>query len=136
MSQFQVPQFIETEAKIVGPLTIRQFLYIGVAGLLSFFFFFILKAWLWIILTIIMGTAALALAFIKYSGRPLTVILKSALFYVWKPKLYLWQREEAKLQMPTLPKIPTAPTAGGPTSKLKNLWLSLTTKQPPIKPRG
>ena len=47
--QFQVPQFIETEDKIVGPLTLRQFLYIGAAGLLSFLLFFVLKIWFWFI---------------------------------------------------------------------------------------
>ena len=33
--QFQVPQFIETEDKVVGPLTLRQFMYIAGAGAAS-----------------------------------------------------------------------------------------------------
>ncbi len=31
--RFQVPQFIETETKIVGPFTLKQFLYIALGSL-------------------------------------------------------------------------------------------------------
>ena len=128
MAQFQVPQFIETESKIIGPLTIRQFIYIGVAGLLSFFLFFILKIFFWAVATILLGLIAMAFAFIKYNGRPLATVLKSAFIYYWNPRLYLWKREEAAAQMPIIPKISAAPET--PVSKLKNLWVGLLTKKP------
>lgn len=118
--QFQVPQFIETEPKIVGPLTLRQFMYVGVAGLLVFFLFFILKPFFWFIIAAIVGLAALALAFGKYRGLRLTIVLKNILFYLWQPKLYLWKREETEQVTPG--------------SKLKNLWLDLITKKPPSPP--
>ena len=38
--QFQVPQFIDVENKIIGPLSLRQFLYLAGAGLISFMLFF------------------------------------------------------------------------------------------------
>lgn len=125
--QFQVPQFIETESKIVGPMTLKQFLYVAAAGLLSFFMFFILKTFAWIVITALIALVAISLAFVKYNGRPLTTILASAVGYLWKPKLYLWQRKEGEvvtLKMPEV-KIP----ATGPVSKVKNLWLKLMTKK-------
>lgn len=131
MAQYQVPQFIETESKIVGPLTIKQFIYIAVAGLISFFLFFVLKFFIWVILTIIVGIIAGAFAFLKYNGRPLPVIMKSAFLYYWNPRLYLWQREEAK---PIAPQIPSLKPAQGP--HLKKTWLNLLTRKPPIKPGG
>lgn|SRR3989344_3537591 len=133
MAQFQVPQFIETESKIVGPLTLKQFLYIAAAGLTCFLLFFVLKFFIWVILTMIIGGLGAAFAFFKYNGRPLPVILKSAFLYYWNPRLYLWQREEAK---PVVPKfqIPTSPET--PASKLKSSWLNLITKKPPTKPGG
>jgi hypothetical protein len=131
MAQFQVPQFIETESKIVGPMTLKQFLYIAAAGLLSFFLFFILKTFVWVIFTALIATIAVSFAFIKYNGRPLTTILMSALGYLWKPKLYLWQRKEAVI-MPKMPEIKMP--ASGPVSKVKSLWLNLITKKPPTKP--
>ncbi len=133
MTQFQVPQFIETESKIVGPLTLKQFLYIAAAGLTSFLLFFVLKFFLWVIVTLIFGSIAAAFAFFKYNGRPLTIILKSAFLYYWNPRLYLWQREDAKAVMPTF-QLPI--TKETPASKLKNTWLNLITKKPPTKPGG
>src|SRR3989344_4575868 len=129
--QFQVPQFIETEAKIVGPLTLKQFGYLGAAGILSFLLFFVLQTWLWFIATAFLGISAAAFAFIKYHGRPLIIILKSALVYAWKPKLYLWQRQEEVFQLPKMPEMATKPT-----SRIKSLWLNLITKKPPINKTG
>ena len=128
MSQYQVPQFIDTETKIVGPLTLKQFLYIGVASLISFFLFFILQIWLWFIITAILGVAAAALAFIKFNGRPLPVIVISMVTYFWKPRMYLWQREEVspKLTGIRLPKTGQIGSAEG-GSALKNLWNKLLT---------
>ena len=37
--QFQTPQFIETENKIIGPLTLKQFFYLAVGFGVSFTFF-------------------------------------------------------------------------------------------------
>ena len=128
MSQFQVPQFIETETKIVGPLTLKQFLYIGVAALTSFFLFFVLQLWLWFIVSAILGTAAAALAFIKFNGRPLPAILKSMVSYLWQPRMYLWQREDAALKLTEiqLPKSGQMSSPEGKTS-IKRLWTKLLT---------
>lgn len=126
MSQFQVPQFIETESKIVGPMTLKQFLYIAAAGLLVFALFFALKTFAWIIATALIATIALSLAFIKYNGRPLPVILKSALLYAWKPKLYLWKKEEVT-GIPQIPEIKVGAPKETPVSKIKNIWLKIQT---------
>lgn len=128
MAQFQVPQFIETEPKIVGPLTLKQFGYIGVAGMLSFFLFFTLRMEIWIVLTVLMGLIACAFAFLKYNGRPFEVMFINAALYIWKPKMYLWQRKDAVAQLPSAPKMPNF--AQQPTSKIKTLWLNMITKQP------
>jgi len=109
--QFQVPQFIETEDKVIGPLTLKQFLYLAAAGAVSFALFFLLKAILWIMITFILGSAAAALAFIKVQGRPLPSILLAALGFYWKPRTYLWQRtaesaETGKAEKLELPKTP------------------------------
>ena len=80
--QFQVPQFVDVEDKIVGPLTLKQFLYIGGAVGLSMLLFFIVKLWLWLILSIFMISGAVALAMIKINGQPLIRIATSAIgFY-------------------------------------------------------
>ncbi len=87
--QFQVPQFIETEDKIVGQLTLRQFIYVAIAFLASFFLLSRLEFWLWVIIAAILWAAALSLAFYKPNGRPMVNFILSAVNYVWNPKIYL-----------------------------------------------
>src|SRR3989344_6090676 len=98
--QFQVPQFIEVEDKIFGPLTFRQFVFI--AGGLGICYV------LWRILPIfvsgplVIGTGALAaaLAFMQYNGRPFIVAIENGFFFLIRSKLYLWNNVQNKT-MPT-----------------------------------
>src|SRR3989344_9132943 len=103
--QFQVPQFIETEDKIIGPLTLKQFLYLGAAGFMVFLLYFILELWLWIIIAGVMLLTSATLAFIKINGRPIIVFLKSALNYVWNPKIYIFKTRAPKPKEIKLPDI-------------------------------
>mgnify|MGYP001607795498 CR=1 FL=1 len=97
--QFQVPQFIDVENKIVGPLTLKQFLYLAAAVIIIFILFLILKIGAWLIFSIIIGGVAAAFAFIKYNGRPLNVFFTSVLNYLWRPRVYIWQKtQEAPLK--------------------------------------
>jgi PrgI family protein len=93
--QFQVPQFIETEDKVVGPLSLRQFMYIGAAGLGSAILYFTVTSWLWLLLTIVLLGAAIGIAFIKIGGRPLGNVLLSGLGFYWRPQTYIWKSEES-----------------------------------------
>jgi len=94
--KFDVPQFIEVEDKIIGPLTLKQFLYLGGgAGLLVILWFF-LKFTLFIILAIPIGIFCGLLAFYKVNGRPFFSFLGSLLKYSSKPNLYLWKKRNKK----------------------------------------
>jgi len=95
--QFQVPQFIETEDKIIGPLTIRQFIYIAVAGGISAILYFVVQTWLWAFLSLLLLSIAISFAFIKIEGRPLAHIAISALSFYWRPQTYVWQPEHPQM---------------------------------------
>lgn len=96
MLNFQVPQFIEVEDKIFGPLTFRQFIYVvGGAGASFMLWVYLPYHWLAIILmTPILGLAFL-LAFYKVNNRSFILILEAAFHYIMTHKLYLWQHKEA-----------------------------------------
>lgn len=130
---FQVPQFIETEDKIVGPLTLKQFLYFAIAGGLLFLLFFFLNFGLWIVFALFIVTIAASFAFIKINGRPLSVAAISAFNFYWKPRFYLWQRE-AEVQKNILEKMPE-PKISQAKSLLDNLWNQLKTSKQPIPQR-
>ena len=94
--QFQIPQFIEVEDKIFGPLTFRQFVYLaggaGAAYLLWRLLPLIISAPL---IASVVGIAA-ALAFFEYNGRPFILALEYGFAYLLHPKLYLWNNERKR----------------------------------------
>lgn len=91
--QFQVPQFIETEDKIVGPLSLRQFMYVAAGVGVSGITYFVLQTWIWAIISVISIGSALAISFVKIEGRPLIKVIEAALNFYWKPQTYIWQPE-------------------------------------------
>ena len=93
--QFQVPQFIETEDKIVGPLTLKQFGYVGVAGLIIFVLRYVFSPLPWLFISGILAILAVGLAFAKVNGRPLITFVAAFMDSVWKPKVYVFSPSPA-----------------------------------------
>lgn len=96
--RYQVPQFIEVENKVIGPFTVRQFIYL-VGGLgMSFIFYTYLP--LYIALLLIAGamSLSLALAFYKVNNKPFIDFLESAFIFYTKNNLYIWKKEEKKIE--------------------------------------
>jgi len=93
--EFPVPKFIEMETKIVGPLTWRQFAFVGTAGVIIFFLYFILKQrfLIFIIISLILGVSAIGFAFLKVGGRPLPSVLINFVFFNVSSKIYTWKRK-------------------------------------------
>ena len=96
--QFQVPQFIDTEDKIVGPFSLKQFAYVGVAGILSAILYFFGQLWLWVIGSIFIFGIALAFAFVRVGGRSFANLVVSAFNFYWKPQTYIWKPEPPAVQ--------------------------------------
>jgi len=144
--QFQVPQFIETEDKIIGPLTIKQFLFIAAAAGLSFMLFFVIKFWLWIMIAMILMVMGLAFAFVKINSQPLIKVTFSAIQFLIRPRLYLWQRETIVKEI-VLPEVKEVKEQSVITKReslkkffsempdIKNLWRDLLTTKNPIPKR-
>lgn len=134
--QYQVPQFIETEDTIIGPVTVQQFVYMLIAGGISFVLYFFFTGFLWVATTIFLFLIAIIFGFVKYNGRPLTAIAFSIFRYFWKPRVYIWKRKEELEAM-------REREAAKKESMLQNLWLRVTTgkeiiggreKMPPKSP--
>lgn len=91
--EYQVPQFIEVEDKIIGPLTLKQFIYIAGAGGLCVIFFVYLPIFLAFLFSApIVGLAA-ALAFYKVNGKSFIEILEAGFNYYTGGKLFLWKHK-------------------------------------------
>ena len=130
MDQFTVPQFIEHEAKIVGPLTFKQFIFIGIAAAICFIFYFTTPFFVFILVTIVVMIGGAALAFLKSGGRSLPLVLKNFFRFSLAPKMYLW-KHKAGLP-PKIMKIAPAPKeiekASVPTVAGKSRLNELSTK--------
>ena len=120
MANFQVPQFIDIEDKIVGPLTLKQFGFLAAAFFVSFGFFFILQFYLWVVITVFVSALSAGLAFTKVAGRSLLDYLISGLAFYWKPRVYLWQHEipaPIKTKVPIIKEIKIPDSKGKPRAQ-------------------
>jgi xanthosine utilization system XapX-like protein len=94
--QFQVPQFIDIEDKVIGPLTIKQFLYLLIAGVIVFIIYKILNLFATIIIAIPIISIAVALAFVKVGNQPFMNLLKNFFSFIRKPDFYVWKKPIGK----------------------------------------
>ena len=92
--EYQVPQFIEVEDKIIGRLTLRQFIYLaGTAGLCVVFFSYIPITFAVLLSAPVVGLGV-ALAFYKVNGKPFIEMLEAGFNYYMSEKLLLWKQAE------------------------------------------
>ncbi len=90
--QFEVPQFIEIEDKIVGPLTLKQFIYIaGTVGLAYISYSLIPYKAIGVIFAIAFLSFGGLLAFYQYNNRPFVKLVSSVFYFYTKPRLYIWK---------------------------------------------
>ncbi len=89
---FNVPQFIDVEDKVVGPLTARQFGWLAAGGVCILVAHSFLDQSAFVISIVIIGLIFGALAFYRPYNKPLIKFITSSVFFVYRPKLYIWRR--------------------------------------------
>jgi hypothetical protein len=90
--RFEVPQFIEVEDKIIGPLTWKQFVYLAGGAGIVIVLFLTLPIVLFTIIGIPLGALAVFLAFHRVNNRPFSIFLESFIHFTTNTKLYLWRK--------------------------------------------
>jgi hypothetical protein len=130
--EFTVPQFIEKEPRIVGPFTFKQFVFIGFAGVIAVVLYFIAPFAVFLLLSAVIIGLGFSLAFLKINGTGLPVIIRNLLFFVLKPRIYLWKKgrlqekivykkEDGKIKMEKKEE-KASPVQLSRKSQLKNLF--------------
>jgi PrgI family protein len=93
--RYIVPQFIDSEDKIFGPITVRQFLICTIGGLAIFLSFKLADFSLFILETFIIGGLTVVTAFVKVNGKKFHNFLLDLLNFSFKTqKLSVWQKKE------------------------------------------
>ncbi len=134
MDQFVVPQFIDAEDKIIGPLTARQFVELLVTGLLMFTLFKLLSFVWFLVIGIPVFSIGVILTFVRVNGQPFHMFLLNLIQSLKKPKLRVWDKRltdaEVRVYLNTAPPPPPAPSlrkAPVSSSRLQELTLVVNT---------
>ncbi len=97
--KFVVPQFIDNEDKILGPITVRQFLICLFAVLPIFILYKVLPFLYFVPSGLLVGGFAAVFAFMKVNGQPFHVFALNALQTFMRPPLRVWNRQLDEVQI-------------------------------------
>lgn len=94
--QYKVPQNVDIEDKVIAGLTLRQFMFLMVAGgtvLILRYVFVGAIDFLFLPVAIIIGGFGVALAFVKINDRPFEIFLVSAAKSLLTPNRRVWSKD-------------------------------------------
>jgi len=92
--QFQVPQFLDVEDKVVGPLTIKQFIYVaGGIGMGQLTFHYIPWTLVALVPAVALAVFGGMLAFWKFNNKPFIDLIESAFYFISSTRLYVWKQQ-------------------------------------------
>jgi PrgI family protein len=99
--RYEVPQFIDIEERIIGPLTIAQFFYLagGVGG--AYIAYRFLPGIINIVVAVAIAGFGAMLAFFKVNNRPFPVMLFAMVGYFISPRMYVWSFKRAMSPKPS-----------------------------------
>ncbi len=117
MQKFTVPQFIEVEDKIFGPITVRQFVIILVDGIFLAIVYKLADLTLFALFLIIFGGFGLVLAFVKINGQQFHYFLLNLFQTLRKPAIRVWFKKYADSELRYLMKEEKLPPPPAPLLK-------------------
>jgi len=130
--EYQVPQFIEVEDKIFGPLTLKQFIFLAGGVGLCVVLVLYLPLILGIALALPVGALTFALAFYKVNNKSFLEIAEAAFNYMLGGRMYLWKKDTTVSKTLTkadpVKEEPAREKLGLSSSKLRDLAWSLDIK--------
>lgn len=99
MNQFVVPQFIANEDKILGPITVRQFIIILAGGLLDFIFYKLFDFTLFLIVVIPFSLIVVVIAFVRINGQAFHLFLLNLFQTIRRARLRVWNKKPRESEL-------------------------------------
>lgn len=133
MQQFTVPQFIDVENQIIGPLTVRQFMILLAAAIIIGVTYRLFDFGLFLTVAAVVAILASTFSFAKINGRPFHFFILNAVQTWRRPGLRIWDnRAVITAQAEKLPDLKVEYRVPAPklykTSRLAELSLIVDTK--------
>jgi hypothetical protein len=132
--RFIVPQFIDAEDKIWGPITVRQFVIILVGLLFGFIAYKLSDLTLFIFWLVIIVLFVIITAFYKINGAPFHIFAINFIETTFKkPALRVWRKQHVKVEKfkskeeNEIKEGPVAPKKMASSRKLSELSLIIDT---------
>jgi hypothetical protein len=121
MEQYPVPQFIESEGKIISFLTFRQFFTLVIGGAVCLGFYYLLPFFLFLTLSIFVGILVMVVAFLKVDNVSAMTIIFNFLTFSMGSKNYVWKKKSIMMKNPLMgPAAVTKPQMPLQESKLSS----------------
>lgn len=102
--QYKVPQDVQREDQIIGPLTLRQLAIVGIGGGLAYLVYVQLSKLyhieIWLPPVFIISAITIALAFLKIHGLPFHQYILHFIEYKFLPKQRIWIQKTANPYIP------------------------------------
>ncbi len=98
MQQFTVPQFIDVEDKIIGPITVRQFIIMLASFLLIGISYKLFDFSLFLVVGIFIFIVSIVFSFVKINGRPFHLFVLNFIQTFKKTRLRVWNHTLSKVQ--------------------------------------
>jgi hypothetical protein len=90
--RYIVPQFIDEEAKILGKITVRQFVILILAFIIEFIIFRYGSIGLFLVSLLFVAAPAALFSFAKINGQKFHIFLLHFIFTNKRPKLRVWNK--------------------------------------------
>jgi hypothetical protein len=133
-NQFVVPQFIDVEDKIIGPITTRQFVIVLVMFLFGTVVYKLADTALMVVINLPLAIFCLVLAFVKVNGVPFHFFLLNVLQTMKRSPIRVWNKNLSDAEIIALSQVelppPPAPKIykeAPPSSRLNQLALVVNT---------
>lgn len=107
--KYVVPQFIDVEDKIIGPITSRQFVILLVTALLIFVSYKLFDFTLFVVVGLVQLGIGLIIAFLKINGQPFHFFMLNVVQTLRRPMLRPWDKELTPGEIRELAITPPAP---------------------------
>ncbi len=125
--QFQVPQFIDREAQVVGPFTFRQFAFLAAAGGVAFILYFLVPFVIFAAASVVLAGLGLVTAFVQIGGKSLPALFVDFLNFQMGGKIYYWKKKRVFASRPFgEASAPTQPTSQEAAPQLHTTQIALS----------